>query len=54
MITRFKESFKEMPNFMPAGNARQTTEVFVENGKIKLQVKRKEISAEEIVSWVNQ
>lgn len=50
MITRFKESFKEMPEFLPISNARQTTEVFMQDNRLKMRInKATEQSAEELV-----
>jgi hypothetical protein len=40
----------ENQTFMPITGARQTTEVFEENGKFKMQIKRQSYSAQELVS----
>ena len=48
MITRFKESFKEMPSFMPVTNARQTIEIV--EGKLKLKIAKTSQTAEELIN----
>ena len=49
-IERLQESFKEMPNFMPVSNARQTTEVFMQNNRLKMRINNAtEQSASELV-----
>jgi hypothetical protein len=40
----------KLESFVPLIPAKQTTEVFVSNGKLKLQVKRQDYLAEELIS----
>ena len=40
----------ELEAFLPIRNAKQKTEVFVKDGKLKLQIKRSDISAEELIN----
>jgi hypothetical protein len=35
--------------FIPINNAKQTTEVFTKDGKLKLQIKRKSFDAQELI-----
>lgn len=39
----------ENAQFNPIKNAHQTVEVFVENGKVKMQIKREPYQAQEII-----
>jgi hypothetical protein len=38
-----------LESFIPGMNAKQTTEVFMSNGKLKLQVKRQDYSVNELI-----
>lgn len=40
---------EDISGFIPITNAKQTTEVFMDNNKLKMRITRKSISAEEIV-----
>ena len=41
---------KILNDFMPISNAVQTTEVFVKDNKLKMQIHRREITAEELIN----
>ena len=40
---------QESSQWQPIQNAHQTTEVFVEEGRLKMQIKREPVMAEELI-----